>query len=391
MNWRPSLLRNADVYSPSPLGVCDVAIAGGCVLAVSASRGDLAITGATEVDLEGRPLVPGLVDAHAHITGGGGESGFASRIPPVPLSRFTRHGVTSAVGLLGTDDTTRTTRDLVASAYALREQGLGAWCYTGGYHVPLTTLTGSARDDMVFLDPVLGVGEVAISDHRGSQPTLDELLRIASDAHVAGLITGKAGIVHLHLGDGERGLDLVRRALHETELPARVFNPTHVNRRKALFEEAVALARGGSSVDVTAYPAGNVDERQWSAHEAVARYLEAGAPPTRITVSSDGGGCLPVFDDEGALTSMDVGSPQALVETLAALVAAGMDLHTALPPFTENPARLLRLHGRGVIAEGGRADLVVLDEQTSPTDVMLGGDWHVRAGEMQRLGRYESR
>ena len=80
------------------------------------------------------------------------------------------------------------------------------------------------------MDAIIGVGEVAISDHRSSQPTLDELLRLASEAHVGGLMSGKAGILHLHVGDGPRGLDLVREALDRSEIPARVFNPTHVNR-----------------------------------------------------------------------------------------------------------------------------------------------------------------
>src|SRR5690606_39548569 len=103
-------------------------------------------------------------------------------------------------------------------------------------------------------DALIGIGEVAISDHRSSQPTLDELLRLASEAHVAGLMTGKAGIVHLHLGDGARGLDLVRRALDGSELPPRVFHPTHVNRRRALFEESLELAGRGATIDVTAFP-----------------------------------------------------------------------------------------------------------------------------------------
>ena len=105
-----------------------------------------------------------------------------------------------------------------------------------------TTLTGSVRDDIVFIDPVIGVGEIAISDHRSSQPTFDEFLRVASECHVAGLMTGKAGVLHLHVGDGARGLEFLREALRTTELPARVFQPTHVNRRKALFKEALALA-----------------------------------------------------------------------------------------------------------------------------------------------------
>ena len=129
----------------------------------------------------------------------------ARRVPAPMLSRYTRAGVTSVVGLLGTDDVARSTRELVASIHALREQGLNAWGYSGGYHLPPTTLTGSVRGDIVFVDALIGVGEVAISDHRSSQPTLDELLRLASEAHVAGLMTGKAGIVHLHLGDGRAG------------------------------------------------------------------------------------------------------------------------------------------------------------------------------------------
>ncbi len=70
---------------------------------------------------------------------------------------------------------------------------------------------------------------------------------------MGGLMTGKAGIVHLHLGVGARA-DLVRRALEQSELPLRVFNPTHVNRRRALFEEALELAERGCTIDITAFP-----------------------------------------------------------------------------------------------------------------------------------------
>ena len=240
-------ITNAHVFAPEDLGVCHLLVGGGRILAISPNLDDVAAAGASEIDLAGRRVVPGFIDGHAHLTGGGGESGFSSRVPPVPLGAFTRAGVTSVVGVLGTDDTTRDTRSLVAQARGLREEGLGAWCHTGGYHIPPVTLTGSVRDDIVYIDPVIGVGEIALSDHRSSQPTLDELLRLASDAHVAGLISGKAGILHLHLGDGERGLDLIRQALASSELPARVFNPTHINRQKALFDEALQLAADGST------------------------------------------------------------------------------------------------------------------------------------------------
>jgi len=381
-----TLIKNAQVFAPENLGTRNLLLGGGHILAMS--EDELLASGAAVIDLEGRRLVPGIIDGHAHVTGGGGESGFASRVPPLPLSRFSAAGVTSVVGVLGTDDITRDTKSLLAQTRALREEGLGAWCHTGGYHFPAVTLTGSVRDDIVHIGPVIGVGEVAISDHRSSQPTLDELLRVASDVHVAGLITGKAGILHLHLGDGERGLELVRAALHQSELPPRVFNPTHINRRKGLFEEALDLARGGSTVDITAFPV-TEDEDAWAADAALIRYLDAGAPANRITISSDGGGCLPVFNEQGEITSMDTGCPANLPETLARLLQQGLTLDLALPAFTSNVADILRLHTRGRIAVGHVADLLVLDDNDGISDVMISGVWHVRAGRQEILGQFE--
>lgn len=382
------LLTNARVFAPEDLGVCHVLIGGGRIIAVSDSKEDLANGSLSEFDMEGRRLLPGFIDGHAHVTGGGGEAGFKTRVPPVPLGHFTMAGVTSVVGVLGTDDTTRDTRGLLAQTRALREEGLGAWCHTGGYHVPPVTLTGSVRDDIVYLDPVIGVGELALSDHRSSQPTLEELLRIASDAHVAGMIAGKAGIVHLHLGDGERGLDLVRQALAMTELPARVFNPTHVNRRKALFDESIELARGGSTVDITAFPV-EEGEDAWPADVALQRYIESGAPAGNVTISSDGGGCLPVFNEQGEMIRMDIGRPSSLIGTLGDLLQAGAGLADVLPAFTSNVADILRLKDRGRIREGMAADLIVLDDEHRVSDVMVAGIWHVAGGTQQVFGEFE--
>ena len=376
------LLLNAEVYGPEPLGRRHLLVGAGKLLWIGEQPPELDDSLLHEVrDLEGQRVIPGIIDAHAHITGGGGESGYSSRIPPVPLHRFTRAGVTTVVGLLGTDDVTRSTASLLAGARGLCEEGLTAYCHTGGYHVPPVTLTGNVRSDIVHVDRIIGVGEIAISDHRSSQPTLDELLRIASDAHVAGMMTGKAGIVHLHLGDGERGLELVRQALDKSEIPARVFNPTHVNRRRELFDEALALAGRGCTVDVTAYPA-REDDQRWSAEEAIVGYLDSGLPANRITVSSDGGGCLPAFDADGALLHMDIGSPAILADTLGNLLAGGLALERILPAFTSNAARLLRLRDKGTIGVGADADLVVLGNDASIRHVMAGGRWHVLDGEV---------
>lgn len=385
------LLRNAEVFTPDRLGPCDLLVGGGKILwlgAVGSAPIEASAASVEEVDLRGRRLLPGLIDGHAHVTGGGGEAGAHSRVPPVPLSHFTLAGVTTVVGVLGTDDTTRSTRELVATVNGLRNQGLNAYAYTGGYHLPLATVTGSVRDDLAFIECLIGVGELAICDHRSSQPTLDELLRVAADAHVGGLLTGKAGVLHLHLGDGPRGLSQVRDALAQSELPARVFNPTHINRRRALFEEAIELARSGCTVDITAFPVDD-GEDAWPADEALIRYLDSGAPVNRVTVSSDGGGCLPHFDSEGRVARMAIGSPSSLVDTLRSLLARGQPLERVLPAFTRNAAYLLRLPNKGVVAQGADADFLILNEDDRVNDVMVGGRWHVREGQAQVRGMFE--
>ncbi len=383
------IIRNANVYDPAPQGLKHLLIGGSKILAISDDPIDIPKSLINdEVDLEGQILAPGFIDAHAHITGGGGEAGFATQVPPVPISQFTAFGVTTVVGLLGTDDTTRTTGNLLSRVYGLREEGMSAYCWTGGYHYPLTTLTNSAKEDIVFLEPVIGIGEFAISDHRSSQPTYEEIIRIASDAHVAGLMTRKAGIVHFHLGDGSRKLELVERAINETELPARVFNPTHVNRNKPLFDAACELLSSGITIDITAFPEGAM-ENGWSAAEALLIAQERSCPLDKITVSSDGGGCIPIFAKNGDLASMDFGRSQTLIETLKAALSLGMSLEQVLPTLTTNVANLLKLPCKGKIAVGADADLLVLDADYNVTEVMALGQWHVRNKLLLKKGTFE--
>ena len=383
-----TVLTDAETFAPAPLGRKTLVVGGTTLLAVLDAPPSLAGLDAETVDLGGARVVPGFVDAHVHVTGGGGEAGPHTAAPAAGLSAYTRAGVTSVVGLLGTDDTTRTTGGLLRQVHALRAEGLSAWAWTGGYHLPPTTLTGSVRSDIAFVREIVGFGELAVSDHRSSQPTFDEVARVAADCHVGGLMTGKAGVLHLHVGDGERGLALVRRLLDETELPPRTFHPTHVNRRRALLDEAFAVAEQGVTVDVTAFPP-PAEGDEVAALDAVAAYHDAGLPPEHLTVSSDGGGCLPTFSHQGELLAMDFATSGALADLVAAWCAGGRPLDAVLPALTSNPAGLLRLRGKGRIVAGMDADLVVLGDDHRPRHVMARGRWHVRDGRPVVRGLFE--
>ena len=255
--------------------------------------------------------------------------------------------------------------------------------------MPPATVTGDVRRDLVLIDLVLGVGELAISDHRSSQPTLDELLRVAGDAHVGGLMSGKAGILHLHVGDGARGLGPVRDALDRSEIPPAVFNPTHVNRRRALFDEAVALAQRGCTIDLTAFPVrggrGRL-ERGRCAGPLSRRRPPGGAGDGELRRRRVLPGVRRRGPGGGAWTWA---SRRRWAATLRELLAAGQPLERVLPAFTSNPARVLMLPRKGRLAAGADADLVVLDEAGGVADVMARGRWHVQEGQAVVRGTFE--
>ena len=391
-----TLIRNASVYQPEYAGVKDILVLDGKI-AVVGERLRVDFGGRLEVqeiEAEGMVAVPGFIDSHEHILGGGGEGGFHTRTPEASLRDLIGNGITTVVGCIGTDGVGRDMTALLAKAHALENEGISTFVYTGSYQVPVHTLTDSLMKDIMMLDKVIGVGEVAISDHRSSQPTFEEFARIAADARVAGMLSGKAGIVNVHLGDSPRKIDLIERVIHETEIPAAQFLPTHINRNAALFDACLEFAKEGGTIDFT----GNEDIDYWETIcdevrvcKGIRRLLDMGISSDRFTISSDGQGSMPVFNEKGEYQGIGVGKASCLLKEVRECVQKeGIPLEIAVKGITSNPAAILKLQGKGQIKQGFDADICLLTKDTLELKtVMAKGRLMVKDGKQLAFGTFE--
>lgn len=372
-----TLIEGAEVFSPAPLGQQDLLVADGRIAWMGKGLTVPADWPLVRVDGRGRYLVPGLVDPLAHITGGGGEGGFAFRTRELAADEALAAGVTTLVAALGTDSLTRTPAQVLGKVREFRTAGVSAYMYTGSYHLPVKTLTGSVESDIMLIPEVLGVGEVAISDHRSSAPTHDELARLASEARVAGLLSGKSGVSFFHLGDGRGALAPLRALRDATDIPLRQLYPTHCNRNPWLFAEAIDWGRAGGWVDLTASSFPDLlDDGEQLAADALVGLLTAGVPWDRISFSSDANASLPRFDGEGRLIELRSGQIGSLWQQCIRACTLGVPLASALAVVTANPARALGLTGKGSLGVGQDADLLLIDPETLAIErVMSGGQW----------------
>jgi len=385
-----TLIKNADIFAPDKLGRKDVLLAGDKIVAIE-DRIDLPDSFPVKViDAGGLKLVPGLIDAHVHIAGAGGEGGPASRTPELLLSDMLSAGVTTVIGCLGTDGFTRSVESVLMKVKSLRAEGVSAWMYSGAYQVPSPSITGDFARDIAMIDEVIGVGEVALSDHRSSCPTIDELVRIAAHARVAGMIGGKAGIVNIHLGDARDPFRPIYKAVEASELSFRQFYPTHINRNNYIFEDAKIYGLEGY-VDITTSGYPYYPDEEIKPSTALRLLLEAGVPVEHITFTSDACGSLPGFDPvTGELVKLETGLPSAnLREMRDAVNVENIPLVTALKVLTTNPAKILKLKQKGAIKTGMDADLLLLDHELKISAVFAMGKQMVEYGVLLRKGTYE--
>ncbi|KUJ84431.1 beta-aspartyl-peptidase [Microbulbifer flavimaris] len=386
------LIKNAHVFAPRDLGLCDVLIAGEKIEKIDQGLSLPAEIGET-VDADGAWLIPGLVDSLVHISGGGGEGGFASRTPELDPRGAFESGVTTVIGVLGTDATTRTLNELYGKARALDAQGLSCYMHSGSYQFPVNTLTGSVRTDIMLVHNIIGVGELAISDHRSSQPSTAELVRVASDARVAGLLSGKSGVISIHVGDCDGRLQPLFDAVAQSDVPISQFYPTHINRNDELLAHGVEFTKAGGFIDFTTSTTPEIlatGELRASAALRVA--LASGAPADRLTMSSDAQGSMTNFCDNGTLQDIEVGSVASLFDEFRRAVRdEQVDFVKALQSVTENPAKVLGLRSKGAVAAGLDADLSLVDPESFEIQhVMARGRWQYFDRQLRFRGAFSN-
>lgn len=384
------LIKNADVYAPQPLGIVDLLIINDKIAKIGQQLTAPQGLDCQILDAKERKAVPGYVDQHVHIIGGGGESGPYSRTPEINLSELTKVGITTVVGVLGTDGTSRHNESLLAKARGLTHEGITAYMLTGSYEIPLHNMTGDVRRDIILINECLGIGEVALSDHRSSQPTREELEKVLTQARLGGMLSGKAGVVQFHMSVGKRGMDVLLAIVKETEIPARHFIPTHVNRAFHLFEQAKEFARMGGYVDITS---GIREQDGFPAcvkpSDAIKILYEEGVPLDRITMSSDANGCMSVTLPDGRQKQLAV-SPDSFQEEVKDALLAGVPTEVVAKVVSSNPAQANGLYPqKGCLQPDSDADLIIYSDSYDVDTVIAKGQIMVAAGEALVKGTFE--
>lgn len=383
------LIKNIEVYSPTYLGKKDVLISGDKIYKI-AQEINLDSSLCKVIDGTGKKLLPGFIDSHVHICGGGGEGGFATRTPEVMLSQITTGGITTVIGVLGTDGTTRTMSNLVAKTKGLRAEGISAYCLTGSYEIPVRTLTGSIVDDIILVEEIIGVGEVAISDHRSSNPDLYNFRKVCSDSRLGGVLSKKAGVINVHMGDDERVLAPLLEVLNTTAIPIKQFVPTHINRNPYLFKDGKEYLKKGGFIDFTTstIPA-FLEDGEVECCCGLKEIFEETGSCNNVTFSSDGQGSLPNFNSAGELIGLTIGTCSSLYSAVQKCIKeSNIPLEEAIKVITSNPADIYKLN-KGYIEEGRDGDLVIVDEKLEIETVIARGKIFIEDKKIIVKGTFE--
>ena len=387
------IIKNIKVYSPEYMGIKDIVIVKdkieGIYENIEIPNNFINIE---IIDGTGKIAFPGFIDAHVHLTGGGGEGGFKTRTPELQLSTITKSGITTVVGCIGTDGVCRDMRGLVAKVKALKEEGITAYCLTGSYEVPVNTMTESIKGDIMLVDEVIGVGEIALSDNRSSQPRVDQFINLVAEARVGGLLANKSGIVNVHLGGGARRLNYLFEMLDESEIPATQLLPTHMCRTSELLEAGIEWTKRGGYIDLTtSSDPDHLEEGEVIASKALKYALDKKVPIEQITFTSAGNGSMPLFDENGKLKGLGICSVESLYgEVKKAILEENIKIEDAIKVITSNIAHILKFKHKGKIERDMDADIVIVDDNNLNIDKVIAmGNVMVDGGEAKVFGTFE--
>ena len=377
------LIKNTNLYSPTFLGKKDILISNGKVVAIEDEITKHNVF--SEVwDAQGLTTTPGFIDQHIHVIGAGGKHGFASMTPQLHLGELIKCGTTSVVGLLGTDGSTRSIKTLYSKIQALNQEGISAYMYTGYYGLDKVYLMNSLQEDMIYIDCVLGC-KIAISDIRSSYPSALELLRLLRNVRVGGMLSGKKGILHLHLGALSSKMDLLFEIVENYEFPIEHISPTHVGRTKDLFEQAIIFAKMGGMIDITTGASKYTDP-----YKSVLYALENNVSIDNITFSSDGNAGLDKLDNNNNLVGFrSAPFDKNLEEVINLHKLGGVAFEDSLKLITSNPAKNLGLKSKGHVKNNFDADLCFFDSDLKLSSVIANGKFMMKDGDLAVKGSFE--
>jgi beta-aspartyl-dipeptidase (metallo-type) len=390
------LIKDGDVYAPEQQGKKDILVINDKIVFIDqnilTSTLNLIDKNVKIIDASKCIIIPGYIDQHVHINGAGGEGGPQYRTPPIQLSEFVKAGITSVVGLLGTDGFARSLKALLMKARALEQEGISTWIYTGAYQYPSLTITESILSDIILVDKVIGV-KIALSDHRASHPTVDEFIKVTSEARAGGILAGKAGVVHIHMGGEKQGLSYLFDIIRNTEIPIEQFAPTHLNKKdEELFRQVVEFGKIGGYIDLTAGVSGEEKSSQSiNPGKAIKRLLKNGVSIDKITISSDGNGSIPKFDEKKEFVGMRIASVLSLHKEFINMVKEEkFSIEEAIHVTSTNIAKHLKLDKKGEIREGKDADIIALDKDTLKIKhVIAKGKIMMENEQIMRFGTFE--
>lgn len=369
------LIKNGHVYSPADLGVKDILLWEDRVIKIGENLKIPEGFEGKEFDLSGKIIIPGIVDTHVHITGGGGEGGFTTRTSEITFEEIAEAGVTTLVGVLGTDGYARRVEDVLVKCMALREEGFDCYFLTGSYTFPITTMRGSVAEDIIFNEYCLGTGEVAHCDHRGSLMRYEEFTRLAADTRNGARLAGLKGVLNIHLGNYPEPADFFIRACEEDITFRPLIVPTHVTRKYDVFDSCLKFLEYGGQIDITAGSDGDASQKSYGSVEGLEIIYKKYGTLDRVTMTSDGNGSAPIWDELGNMIGMGKGSSKVLLADLKKATKNGIiPFEETLRTMTTIPAAVYGLkNSAGTIVENGTANFAVLDENLDLVETILNG------------------